>query len=171
MMGMESYLVRMVGDAVDYPAVTRFAVSKLGLVAEPNQSPSTSTDTYYSYRDDRHVIEFEFSPRGESFQISVRFALCHPTSVDVIFSKLIFNFLDEFPLTAIICEELPPGNIRQFTAASKQDFERSYSLSVSQSRVYWRKMFGFQEAGMAVSDALQRYVFPTCVPNEPFQSR
>jgi len=165
-MGMESFLVRITGKGEDCPAVLRFAESEVGLVTETSQSLYAGSETYHSFRDGRHVIEFEFSPHGDSFQFSVRFALCHPSSVDHVFISVISKFLDRFHATVTICEDLPSGAIREFTKVTEEDFKRDCLLCIDRSRSRWRTMFGSEEAGVTVSEALRRFVFPRCVSAE-----
>jgi hypothetical protein len=103
------------------------------------------------------VIEFEFFQAADGYEVSLRFALCHPSSVDRVFVEVALSLMSEFYLTATICEELPKDEPREYTSRDRDRFITNCCWSIARSRLLWRQMFGMEEAGLSVSDALRRY--------------
>jgi hypothetical protein len=162
-MGAESYLLRLRGQQSDLPSVVSYCRSSFGVMPDLQQFALSDAYSYYVFRDALHVIEFEFYQSVGSYEISIRFALCHPSSVDQVFLAHALALMKQFNLTATICEELPEGEPREYTAADYDRFAANCSWSIARSRAYWRQMFGSEEAGLSVSDAVRAYVLPKCV--------
>lgn len=157
-MGMESYLLRLHGNRSDRKNIVEFAQSSLGLVQDIDQFYArTPPYSYYVSRDGRHVIEFEFREENDQIDLSVRFALCHPSSVGPIFLGLIESLMEQFDLTATICENLPENEPREYSRFDDR-FAANCLWSISDAKSMWQRQFGPEEAGLSVSDALRRFV-------------
>ncbi len=162
-MGVESYLVRTSIKSSDLNAVISLAESQFGLVPDSDQSPLSGNDLYYVYRDGRHVIEFEFAQRGDAIQVSLRFALCNPESIDRIFIQQITKLLDHFDGTVTLCDKR--GIPMTYTRESLDAFAVYCLSDIERERGYWCEMFGRTVAGISVSEALRTFVLPHCVPS------
>src|SRR6266508_2771944 len=104
-MGMECYLVRIAIRNSDIQSVITFAEGQFGLISDLEQNPLRGNDLYFVYRDGHHVIEYEFALRDSASQISMRFALCNPPSIDRILIQQMTSLLDHFDGTATLCDE------------------------------------------------------------------
>jgi len=166
-MGMESYLVKIRVPPAEYAAVRLFAESEFQLTPEPPGYVSGNS-SYYSFRDGRHVIEWEFAPAHDQYPISVRFALCHPDTVDAVLIELVCRILDRFTAAATIVEPLPEGAARDHSAKTKAEFARDCRGSIQICRGYWRATFGPRTAGLSHADAMREFILPQCTP--PSQS-
>ncbi len=163
-MGVESFLVRLRGQQPDLQEIVVYSRRALGIVPDPEQQVLTSAYSYYVFRDGKHVIEFEFFQARESFDISIRFALCHPPSVDQIFIGHALALMRRFHLIATICEELPEGEPTDYGKEYLDRFTANCSWSIARARGYWREMFGSEEMGVSVSDALRWIIENQCRP-------
>ena len=164
-MGMESYMVKIHVPQSDYSAVRQFSETELQLILEPPGFFSRDY-SYYSFRDGRHVIEWEFAPDRDKCEISMRFALCHPETVDDVFIGLVCRVLDRFNATATIVEPLPGGAVRDHSAQTKAECVRDCRGSIQICRGYWRATFGPRTAGLSHEDAMREFVLPQC-PSAP----
>ena len=162
-MGMESYLVRLSGDSSELGSIVPFVECELGLVVD-SEPYSAHGERYYSYRDGRHVIEFELSTRESRLQISARFALCNPPTVDRVFIGLLTQLLERFALTAILGDASDPRKVVEHTSATLEAFASHCREEIGVEREHWRAMFGSKEAGISVSEALRTFVMPHCEP-------
>ena len=158
-MGQECYLLRLHGKRSDAPEVAEYIQQRFGATPDPTQPPLSAAYSHFVFRDGLHVIEYEFYQASDSCGVSMRFALCHPPSVDPIFLAQACDLVSHFGLDATICEELPAGAPRVYAAADLDRFAANGAWSIAQSRGYWRQMFGPDEAGLSVRDARGRFFF------------
>jgi hypothetical protein len=165
-MGVESFLVRLRSRQPDLQAVVTYAQCSLGIVPDPKQHALSSAYSYYVFRDGLHVIEFEFLQERESYDISMRFALCHPPTVDRAFLAHAVVLTRQFDLTAIIGGELPEGEPAEYDKNNLERFAANCSWSIARDREYWRRMFGPEEMGLSVVDALQYFFHKENIPAE-----
>ena len=158
-MGVESYLVRLRGEHRKASRVAEYARVSFGITSDFEQSPLSSAYSHFVFRDGTHVIEYEFFQDGSGYEVSLRFALCHPVSVDGVFLAQAANLMTQFDLVATICEELPAGVRVVYSANELDEFVAKCAWSITRSRGYWRKMFGTEVAGVSVAGALGRFVY------------
>lgn len=163
-MGVESFLVTIRGPREEYLAVALFAESEFRLTPEPPPSYGSGDCLYYSFGDGRHVIEWEFAPYPGEYLISVRFALCHPPTVDSVFIDLICRILQRFNATATVCEPMPDGTVRSHRADTLAQFAQDCLCGIQICRRDWQAMFGTRTASLSHKDAMLRFVLPQCVP-------
>jgi hypothetical protein len=164
-MGMESYFVKIHGPQADDRAVRRFAEAEFQLIPEPDPPSYAPRDnSYYSFRDGRHVIEWEFAPGRDVYELSLRFALCHPETVDDVFIQLVCRILDQFNAVVTILEPLPDEAMRDHCAKTKAEFARDCRGSIQICRGYWQATFGTRTAGLSHKDAMLEFVLPQCTP-------
>ncbi len=95
--------------------------------------------SYFEYRDDNHLIEFEV----RDTEVSLRFALCNPDTVDDVFVKLINYLSNRFSLDVVVMDD--PG------AAGLKD-------SILYKRGLWKKDFGDVVEALSCDQAIEKYV-------------
>ncbi len=156
-MGVESYLMRLQGNQSDLDEVIHYSRRMFGIALDLDQSPLSSAYSHYVYRDDLHIIEFEFFQASGYYEVSIRFALCSPTSIDQVFIAQALELMRSFNLTATICEELPEQEPREYKKECADRFSENCSWSIARSRAYWQQLFGTEEVGLSVSDALRKF--------------
>jgi hypothetical protein len=156
--GVESYLLRLRGRRSDVDSAVEYAQNAFGLAPDPEQTVLSNAYSYSAYRDGLHVIEFEYFRKDARFEISIRFALCNPSSIDQVFLGIVRSLMKKFDMTAQICEQLPKGEQTEYSVTEEDRFSANYSWSVEKSRERWRQMFGTEQAGLSVSNALQRFL-------------
>jgi hypothetical protein len=157
-MGSESYLLRMKGKE-DTKAVSNYLTSRLGFKPDLNQYAMTDKYSHYVLRDDRYVIECELVNRSPYSQISLRFALCNPDSVDEQFVAIASDLMSQFQMTAAICEELPADVPTEYDISDLSRFARYCTWSILRARQAWQKAYGSDEAGLSVSDACRKFLY------------
>ena len=158
-MGLESYLLRLHGKDCDAQQIADYAQHCLGLVPDPEQYRLRDAYSHYVFRDGQHVIEYELLQDHGSCDVTMRFALCHPSSVDTIFIQQASNLMKQFAMQATICEELPDNEPRTYTVQDLGRLKTNCAWSMACCRQYWQRMFGTEEIGLSVCDALQRFFF------------
>jgi hypothetical protein len=157
-MGVESYLVRLTGQQ-NVKTIGNYLLSVIGAQPDPTQSVPSGSDQHFVIRDGRHVIEFELAQRGRFGQLSVRFAICHPASVDDVFVSIITSLIAQLRMTATICEFLPAGTPSQYGANEAAGFAVNCRWSIDYARKEWRRAFGSEEAGVSVADSCRKSYF------------
>ena len=155
--GIESYILRLHGNDCDSLQIADYAQRCLGVVPDIEQSPLSDACSYYVYRDGLHVIEYELLQDHGSCQVTMRFALCHPSSVDSIFIQQAIDLMKHFNMEATICDELPDDALRTYTMQELARFKTNCAWSIACCREHWQQMFGTETIGLSVSDALQRF--------------
>jgi hypothetical protein len=155
-MGVESYLLRLTGQQ-DVKAIGNYLTSALGAHPDSTQSAPSGSDQHFVIRDGRHVIEFELAQRGRFGQLSVRFAICHPASLDDVFVSIVASLMAQLQMTATICEVLPAGTPSEYDATEVTEFAANCRWSIDSARKEWHRAFGPEEAGVSVSDACRKY--------------
>lgn len=162
-MGVECYLVRLRGPRRDGSEVAAYARAVLGAVLDPQPDALSGAHTHYALRSGPHVIEIELFQDGAACEVSLRFALCHPPSVDPEFIALTTDLMRQFDLVATICEELPEGEPRDYTAVDLGRFASNCTWSIARAREGWRQMFGSEEAGLSTLDCVRRFMYGEAV--------
>ena len=158
-MGFESYLLRMNGRQAAKP-VSLYLTTELGLKPDYNQYKMSENYSYFVLHDERHTIECELADRPPECDISLRFARCNPPSIDEVFTRLVSDLLNQFELTAVICEELPLDAPSRYTSSTTKEFVVSCKWSIAHTRQEWQREFGTEEAGLSTSEALRKFFLP-----------
>ena len=74
---------------------------------------------YLGYKDGRHVIEMEVSSSGRnSTAMSLRFAVCHPDTIDEVFIDLVARLANTLRAEVSLMEDIEPGVRGDFCRAS-----------------------------------------------------
>lgn len=103
-------------------------------------------DLTYEYSDGEHVVEFELRA-SEKLELSIRFALCNPASVDSVFIALVEEISDRFDL-----------NVQVMDVVRGDEGVQQIGGCISFKRELWQKDFGLETAALGCDEALERYV-------------
>jgi len=124
----------------------------------PSVHADTCPDTFIA-TDSRHVVEAEVRADGVKTRVSIRFALCHPATVDDLLLEFVRR-LAEFTHGRIVVAERVPGG---FPDKFKYDelgsaFACVLRGAISEKRGLWRQNFGEEEAAVTTAEALRRFL-------------
>jgi hypothetical protein len=142
-MGLESFQLALYGGRLQSG----------DLVRELRIDPAISTDrgllssSVYLLRDDGlHKIEMEVDDIGT--RLSLRFALCHPTSIDDVFLSLVKTYQSQFGMEFDRPDFEDEGQIRQEIAMKRAD---------------WQLQFGTVTKPATSSEVFEWFIKPHCV--------
>ena len=138
-MGIESYRTMILTKAPDSDVV-QVLVAEMGFTLEEDQADVH--DTFLRFEDDEHIIECAVSD-GRPCRISLRFALCQPSSIDAVFLGLLVA------LTNRLLRYDPDGTSVELCEARNE---------IQEAREAWRALFGVATARLTPSEALRRFV-------------
>lgn len=113
----------------------------------------------FIYKDGCHVLELLVQPdRSGQALISVRFALCHPSSVDDAFVQLVARIAGELGMIIQICEDVPAGHADEFDPSAFVAFRAAVLSSIRSRRNWWIASFGSTTAALTSDEAIQRFI-------------
>ena len=101
-------------------------------------------EPYYEYRDDKHVVELEVRS-GKGVEVSLRFALCNPATVDDVFLDLINELSDKFSFDLKVMDS---NDQRVSQIKNGIDYKRNL----------WIKDFGDEIAALGCDEAINRFI-------------
>ena len=124
-MGAEDFRVylttpRPVDDAVSL-------ISSLPFVKRARVALALPGEHHFTREDPAHILEIEAAPTQTGTTVSVRFALCHPPSVDRVFGQFVTELAAQLGADVTIAEDVEaddPGlgwSFRQPELASAMD--------------------------------------------------
>jgi len=101
---------------------------------------------YFEYRDESHLVEFEVRDLVGCVEISLRFALCNPDTVDDVFLQLINGLSNQFTFEVIVMDVI--------------DDQSSVDIndSILYKRGLWKKDFGGAVEALSCDQAIEKYV-------------
>jgi hypothetical protein len=115
----------------------------------------------FLYNDGEHILEIQVAPeygRPSSAYTSIRFALCHPDTVDDIFISFVLRTAKALGLTIEIKEDLPANyQVFEFSPPSYNSFQIVAEAGITNKRKYWVADFGPQTATLGCAEAMRRY--------------
>jgi len=136
--GCEDFQVMLKSRESNFIAVCDFlkSHSKIRLVA----------DTYFEYQDDSHLIEFEVRDTDGKADVSLRFALCNPDTIDDVFLRLIDSLSNRFSLDVFVMDVF--------------DGESSVDImgNILYKRGLWKNDFGEEIEALSCDQAIEKYV-------------
>jgi hypothetical protein len=136
----------------------RALLSMNGRVADDPEGGPLPTSTYLLYEDGQHVFEIELGETTDGTQMSIRFALCHPDSVDAGFLELIRRMTEALSGRVSIMEDVSadvPELMRADDLVSLWSLVRS---GIATKRQYWTAEFGSRRASITCAEAIRQYV-------------
>lgn len=163
-MGFESFRVELAGGPATFEQAAE-AVRRLPRVRPDPGTGLWPDSRYYLFDDGRHVIEIEVAPRPVS--VSLRFALCHPPSVDAALIELVRQLFDRLGMEARICEDVPSGEAQSFSADRLSEFSETVRRAVVRPRAAWVAQFGPDQFPATTRDVFERVILPRCEPGVP----
>ncbi|MGK3969878.1 hypothetical protein WMF38_32140 [Sorangium sp. So ce118] len=161
-MGCEDFVVRLSSDS------TRQAAAQV-LLAIRGTCPDTvvpvlPAEFNFRYEDSEHIIEIEVAEREPGATLSLRFALCHPSSIDDVFIGLVVDVAIALSADVVIAEDVEPdepGLGWSFPLARVADLRKALAQCIPKKRKLWREEFGFALARASCRDAIERFVIGT----------
>ena len=108
-MGFEHFQVVLRGGRSKYGEADE-AVRKLPHLKPDEHSVPIKGSTFYVMDDGRHAIELELM--DAPVQLSCRFTLCHPPSVDLAFLGLLRELMLRLGMEVEICDDVHPAHSR-----------------------------------------------------------
>lgn len=113
----------------------------------------------FIYDDHSHVVELlvQTDRLGRAL-ISIRFALCHPSSVDNAFVQFVVQVAAELGMTIRICESIPPGHPDVFDLSEVGAFRTTALASIGPKRAWWISAFGGATAALTSEEASRQFI-------------
>lgn len=112
-----------------------------------------SDDNYFEYNDKNHLIEIQLRELKEGIEVSLRFALCNPLSIDEVF----FNVLQLLSVT-LSAEIDIIDEYAENEKYARQGLKLYLFKNITIKRGYWIKDFGSETATISCDDALKKFV-------------
>jgi hypothetical protein len=141
-MGVESYNVVVISAAKPSEIIEWLRGSGGFTVDEVYRE---SDSTFLRYEDSDHIIECSVSHRAPC-HVSLRFALCHPPTIDAVFIGIASNIGLAFDAHCNI-----PG-------VDRDDLAGALLPDIATDRALWQRNFGTTFARLSCQGAMQRYV-------------
>jgi hypothetical protein len=158
-MGAEDFLVRLESPL----ALSRVldTISRYpGTRAEPDVDRHAS-GPQFRVEDPDHIVELEVADRGGLTTISVRFALCHPPTIDAVFVELVGVLAKDVDATIAIAESVEPddpGLGWSFSRSNCEKFPPAASQCIRKKRALWQRAFGDEQARLSCPEAIMRFI-------------
>lgn len=154
-MGVEAFLVSFQGFSESPEAV--LANLKQFIDVSPNPGASmTGNSTCWVLHDGQHKLEAEL--RSNPSEISLRFAMCNPRSIDRVFLQLIRATMQQDRVLMRFCEdceEIPEW----FTTAEMVDqWQEAIQRCIEWRRHLWHQDFGDAELPATCAEAWQHVI-------------
>lgn len=160
-MGFESFNLQLRGG----PATATEAagvISRIAGVSRDECAIKMPGSHYYLLRDVRHAIEIEM--REKPVSISLRFTLCHPSSVDNQLLDLARTLMRSLGMSAIICDDVAPEHAGDYSLERFDDLAGAVRHTIGIRRGEWRATFGDEELGATTAEAHRHFILPQCQP-------
>jgi hypothetical protein len=156
-MGFESFGVILRGGRhTSKEAIATISTLKHAL-PDP-ESELTPGSTCFVVNDGKHAIEIEVME--EPVQVSCRFTLCHPATVDAVFLALVKELMEALDMSVEAGPEVPSDRPREFAAAAFGQLAPILSDCISRERQQWRAAFGNQTLGATTAQVHERIIAP-----------
>ena len=158
-MGCEDFIVRLSsGCAPEAVAKVLLAIPQ---IHSDGTMPSVLGELQFRYEDSEHIIEIEVAGAGPGSTVSLRFAVCHPLTIDEVFAALSANVATALKANIVIAEDVEPddpGLGWSFSLAQLADFRRCVAQCIPKKRRLWQIEFGTAQARVSCREALDRFV-------------
>lgn len=160
-MGFESFQVELGRGPATDEDVIKTLLSR-GSVLPDNDSIVLKGSAYFLRRDGRHVIEMEIS--GSPAEISCRFTLCHPASVDAAFLAWVKELMESFQMRVRIRDDVTAEHEHDFSLEQFGEFSKACLYYIAERRREWQAAFGNQQLAATTAEAHQHIILPHCEP-------
>jgi hypothetical protein len=160
-MGFESFRVELRGGRAKYAEADE-VIRALPFVRLDPEAVLTPGSTCYLRDDGRHVLEVELL--GAPVRLSVRFTLCHPSSVDALFLDCVRHLVVRLGMEVTICDDVRPEDSRPFSLREFAAFSAVVTGGIAARRAEWAAAFGPAPLAATTQEVHQRIILPRCQP-------
>lgn len=155
-MGCEDFRVTL-RSSMELGAAHRHLLADARIVSDPEGGPLPQ-GCYLAYDDGEHLIELELYCVEPRIELSVRFALCNPDSVDNAFIDLVMLLAERLDAEVSVMENISPGVRGDFSPSELGPFSEIVKPMIAKKRAYWIADFGTERAPISCNEALRRFV-------------
>lgn len=158
-MGCEDFVVRLSSSST--PTAVTSAVLAIPQVQPDTTFPSLPGESHLRWEDRAHIIEIEVAGTGARTTVSLRFAVCHPASIDGVFADLVVHLAAMLKADVLIAEDVEaddPGLGWSFSPSQSSDLRRALVQCIPKKRLLWQAEFGNAEARVSCREAINRFV-------------
>jgi hypothetical protein len=158
-MGFETFRVELRGGTATFREAEE-AVRKSPHARPDPQAIPMQGSAFYVIDDRQHAIEVELM--DSPGKLSIRFTLCHPTSVDSAFLNFVREMMARLGMTAKICDDVRPEHACTFSLAEFEEFSTITASYIAARRAEWIAAFGDELLPATTSEVYRRIIFPRC---------
>jgi len=115
---------------------------------------------YARFEDTNHIVELEIGGDAEA-SISVRFALCQPSTIDPVFVELVGRVARAANGSVIIAEDVLFDDVdteKPFEPPRWEGLGDVIARCIRVRRAQWEGEFGTETARLSCKGALERYI-------------
>jgi hypothetical protein len=163
-MGCESIVTVMTGIELSASEFCEHLVKHFYVHPVPPFYQKIPLEYNFEYSDTKHIIELQVSDYlNNKRQLSCRFSLCHPPSIDKRFTEFVKSIAKDLVLEIRIresCQVKGEGDI--FHPPEYNGFDEVLKEVIQIKRKYWIADFGEETAVISCQEALKRFVWPKC---------
>jgi hypothetical protein len=150
-MGIEAFSLRIVG--IDHAAALVFMKQRLGF-RDSRVQPRSQLEWLVDYEDNSHLIESEIRSSKDQDQISLRFALCQPSTIDALLIGITTHIVAQLGGKVHISGSSHSGPFEWFSAPTVLEC----SSVMLQERGVWQAMYGTSTVKLSCAEALEHFV-------------
>jgi len=157
-LGVEEFTVRIESSWSPDQVISSLLKERGATVVE---CPHLPAYTVLRIEDSLHIFEVEVGPRPSGVSVAIRFALCHPSSVDDTYVDHIEWMARRFSGRVKIAEDVTPRNpngAMEFNSSALQHLRISVVDCVREKRQLWQNDFGTTAARLTCDESLWRFV-------------
>ena len=160
-MGFENFRVELCGGSAS-SARAEDAVRRLPYARPDPDSMALPGSAYFAIDDGTHVIEVEVS--DAPVQVSCRFTLCHPDSIDAAFLGLVRELQGRLGMDVHVCDDVRSEESRCFPSARFSEFAAVARDTIARRRAEWVANFGTAQLAGKTSEVYEKIILPKCLP-------
>ncbi len=160
-MGIEDFAVRLSAGTRRSREIADRIEHDLRLERKHDIAPDGSL--LLQYEDERHIVEMAVS-EGEEARISMRMALCQPSTVDPTFADLVIRVATLFGASVSILEDVEADDRSlgwEFSANELDDLREAILQRIPKKRLMWQAAFGERPAKLTCRQAIDQYIIRT----------
>src|SRR5438128_1350182 len=133
-MGFETFRVELHDGRSHYDEANG-TLRKLSHVRPDADSLPLKGSTFYVFDDGEHTIEMELM--DSPVRLSCRFTLCHPSSVDAVFLRLVRDLMSRLGMEVTIRDHVRPEHERAFSVDVFAEFSTIVLGGIADRRAEW----------------------------------
>ena len=151
-MGAEAFQV-MLWSAVPMQNAEQVVGGRAGVHRHTVVNPMSDA-RYFLYEDSEHVVELLLRPDDEGSRISMRFALCHPDSIEETFARLVLDIATDLHADFAILDTVNDEEPEELDWTQGDTFRQALGPAIRFKRTYWQRAFGVDRARLTCSQAV-----------------